>query len=486
MNNKKKNINTISIIKMNDIKNIHFIGIGGCSMGGIAEILLKSGYNISGSDIVSNNITQQLSKLGAKIFFKHTEKNINRSDVIVISSAISCNNPEIIKAKKLNIPVISRAEMIAEIIRYKYNIAISGTHGKTSTTAIIFSIFEDSNLSPTLINGGYLKSINSNIKIGKNPFYCIVEADESDASFLHLKPITIILTNIEKDHIETYNGSFHNLKLAFIKFIHNLPFYGTAIMCIDNHAVQTILPYIKRNIITYGFSSNADVRIDRYVQKKFTSRFIVIRVNKPTLNVTLNLPGRHNALNATAAICVATQENIDDKNIIQSLKNFQGVQRRFELSKTFTINSKSHRKKEIMLINDYGHHPTEILESIHTARFGWPKKKLLMIFQPHRYTRTKNFLFSFSKTLSNVDELFILEVYAANEAIIPGADSTSLYKTIKKNKKNFVTLILDLNKLFLNIMSKLSDSNLILVQGAGNVDNIVKTFFIKKLKQYKN
>ncbi|XBC39920.1 MAG: UDP-N-acetylmuramate--L-alanine ligase [Buchnera aphidicola (Chaetogeoica yunlongensis)] len=466
---------------MKNISHIHLIGIGGSSMGGIAEILFKKNFTITGSDIISNNITKKLSNLGIKIFSTHQKKNIQNANLIVVSSAIQPNNPEIIAANNSKIPIMLRAELISKIIYSKYNIIIAGTHGKTSTTAMIFNIFEENKLYPTLINGGYVKSINNNVKIGKNPFYCILEADESDASFLYFTPNISVITNIDKDHIEKYKKNFNNLKSAFIKFIHNLPINGTAILCLDDNTIQSIIPHIKRKIITYGFNKNADLRINNYQQKKFTSTFIVIRKNKPILKINLNAPGKFNALNATASIAVAIQEHISDKIILKSLKNFQGVNRRFESHGVFKIPLKLHKQGKFLLINDYGHHPTEILESIHTARTGWPNKKLIMIFQPHRYTRTKTFKKEFSHVLSNVDELFLLQVYPANELESYGSNSFSLYKEIKKNKNISATLIIDLNTLFKKVTSKLSGNDLILAQGAGNIDDIIEKFIIQKL-----
>lgn len=488
MNKNKKIISKYlpPIIRMNGIKNIHLIGIGGSSMSGIAEILLQIGYNISGSDLILNCITKKLITLGITIFLKHSKKNVINKHLIIISSAILKNNPEIIAAKQLGIPIILRAEIISEIMRYKYSIAISGSHGKTSTTALTFDIFNKSNLYPTLINGGKTKLINNNVILGKNPFYCIVEADESDSSFLHLRPIISVITSIEIDHINNYNYNFDNLKKTFINFIHNLPFYGKAIICIDDKNIRSIVPFIKRKIITYGFSNIADIRISNYKQIKFTSNFTISRKNQPVLNIHLNLPGKHNALNAAAAISIATEENINDKYIIESLKNFQGVERRFELSNKIIISNKLNKKNTIIFINDYGHHPTEIYNSINTARTGWPKRKLLMIFQPHRYTRTQYLITEFTNVLSTVDELFLLKTYSANEKFIQQADSKTLYINIKKRKKNSVTLILNNKDLFNIVTSKLSGNDLILIQGAGDVNKITHHFLIKKFQHFIN
>ncbi|XBC44028.1 MAG: UDP-N-acetylmuramate--L-alanine ligase [Buchnera aphidicola (Floraphis choui)] len=460
---------------------IHFVGIGGIGMSGIAEILLRKGYIISGSDIVSNNATSKLINLGAKIFFNHSKKNVETANIVVISSAIPCYNSEIVQAKNLKIPIISRGEILAKIIQNKYGIAVSGTHGKTTTSAIIFNIFFESKLDPTLINGGYVKSINSNIKIGKSPYY-IIEADESDASLLYLKPIISILTNIDNDHLENYHKNLNNLKLTFIKFIHNLPSFGTAIICIDDKNIKTIIPKINRNIITYGFSIDSDVRIEQYKQKKFSSCFTIIRKHKPKLNIILNIPGKHNALNATAAIALATQKKISDINIIKSLKNFKGVKRRFEPCGTFLFDNSLQKNNVITIIQDYGHHPNEILASINTSKSGWPKKKLIMIFQPHRYTRTYYLFEQFKKVLLKTDELLILKEYSANENIIIGSDSLSLYHELYKYKKT-ITFIPNYNEIFMTLTKKLSGNDLLLIQGAGNINIILNNYIIKHLKR---
>ncbi|XBC44556.1 MAG: UDP-N-acetylmuramate--L-alanine ligase [Buchnera aphidicola (Schlechtendalia peitan)] len=482
-NNKRSNFNFL-ITKKNTIKNVHFIGIGGISMSGIAEILFYNGYEISGSDILSTHITKKLTNLGIKVFLNHSKKNVLNTDVIIVSSAISKNNPEIIQAKSLNIPIIPRGKMLAEIIKHKYGIAISGTHGKTTTTAMIFSIFLKSKFNPTIINGGYIKEINNNIKLGTSPYY-IIEADESDASLLYLKPVVIVITNINNDHLENYNKKFENLKSTFIKFIQNLPFYGTAIVCIDDNNIKSILPLIRCNVITYGFSSNSDIRIDKYKQLKYSSYFIIIRRNKPILKIVLNMPGKHNALNATAAIAIATKENISDDNILKSLRNFQGIERRFELCGKFSINNLSHKSNTITIIKDYGHHPSEISASISTAKSGWPNKKLIMIFQPHRYTRTHYLFEQFIETLLKVDELIILKEYSAHEKKILGSDSISLYKKLIQYQKISVTLISHYTRMFSILLHKLSGNDLLLVQGAGDINFTVNQYIIKNLKKLK-
>lgn len=477
-----KNIKQNDFFKNKLLNKIHFIGIGGSGMNGIALILLQLGYKISGSDISKTLITQKLVKLGAIIYFQHSKKNIENIDLIVISSAISLTNPEIIEAKKKNIPILLRAEMLQILMQYKFGIAISGTHGKTTTTAMIFDIFHENKLDPTAINGGLIKSINSYSKLGYSN-YLIAEADESDGSFLYLTPKTIIVTNIEPDHMNYYNNDFNLLKKSFLKFINTIPLNSTVILCIDNNAIKDIIPKIKCKIITYGFDKTAEIHISYYKQNNFISNFTLVRKNQSNLKVILKIPGKHNALNAAAAVAVAINQNIPDQNILKSLKNFQGTCRRFEYFGKISIKTKKIFKKNIMLIDDYGHHPTELLENIKTIRTSWPKKNLIMIFQPHRYTRTYNLYNDFIKVLSQVDTLLILNVYSANENIISGANSKSLYNDIKKTK-NMNIVFIENYKLILNfIVHYLNGNDIILIQGAGNIENLANKIFVQKNKK---
>ncbi|WP_425619773.1 UDP-N-acetylmuramate--L-alanine ligase [Buchnera aphidicola] len=476
------NIKKINFFKTNKTKkNIHFIGISGSGMSGIALILLQLGYKISGSDLLKNNMTEQLINLGAKIYFQHAEKNIQNVDIIVRSSAIKSNNIEIISAKKNNIPILSRANLLSMLMQFKYGIAISGTHGKTTTTSMISDIFIETGLDPTIVNGGLIKSINSHAKLG-NSNYLIAEADESDGSFLLLNPKIVIVTNIESDHMDYYNHNFIKLKKAFLTFLNKIPLYSIAILCIDNDAIHSILPHVKCKLLTYGFNQNADIRICDYTQTQFVSTFQLIIKNQTILNITLNMPGKHNILNATAAIALAIHENINNENIIKSLKNFQGTCRRFEFLGKYLIN-KNIDNNSAIFIDDYGHHPTELSENIKTIRMSWPNKNLIMIFQPHRYTRTHNLYNDFIKILCQVDFLLILHVYPANEKYIFGADSFALYNDIKKLKKNDITLINDNNIILDTIMSKLSGNDIILIQGAGDINQIIHQKLIQKIKK---
>lgn len=449
-------------------------------MGGIALVLLQLGYKITGSDLLQNQMTQRLIKAGAEICFQHSEKNIKNTDFIIISSAISLKNKEIIAANKKNIPVLLRAEMLQILMQFKFGIAISGTHGKTTTTAMIVETYITSGRDPTFINGGLIKSLNTFSKLGSSPYF-IVEADESDSSFLCLKPKIAIVTNIESDHIDHYNGSFNRLKNGFLNFINQIPLYGIVIVCIDNSAISSILHKIKCKIITYGFRKNADICISCYRQSSFTGFFKLTLKDRSDVNITLNIPGKHNALNAAAAVALAIQQGIKSNDIITALKNFQGTVRRFEFIGDFIIKNSIINQNSTMIIDDYGHHPTELYETIKTIRVSWPNKKLIMIFQPHRYTRTHNLYYDFIRVLSNVDALLILNVYSSNEPFIQGADSQSLYKDIKKITKIDATFISDHKFILSAIIPKLNGDDIILIQGAGNIERIVHNIFNKKV-----
>jgi len=461
-------------------KNIHFIGIGGSGMVGIALILLKLGYKISGSDLLKNLITKKLINLGVKIYFQHSKKNIQNIDFIIKSSAISSKNEEIIAAKKYNIPILLRAEMLQILMKFKFGIAISGTHGKTTTTSMISDIFIESGLNPTLINGGLIRSIQSYAQLGSSRYF-IVEADESDSSFLYLNPNIAIVTNIEPDHMDYYDNNFKNLKQTFLNFLKKIPLYGIAIVCIDNDAICDILPHIKCKVITYGFNKNADVHISSYQQNSFLGHFQLIIKNQEVLHIKLNIPGKHNALNAAAAVALAINEGIENHYIISALKNFQGTSRRFEFLGSLPIKKNIH-SNNVMLIDDYGHHPTALSETIKTIRISWPNKNLIMIFQPHRYTRTYYLYNDFVKILSQVDVLLILNVYSANEKHIIGADSTSLYHDIQKIGKTHINLISDHNLILDALIPRLNGNDIILMQGAGNIDSIAQKILIKNYK----
>ncbi|HBV75163.1 MULTISPECIES: UDP-N-acetylmuramate--L-alanine ligase [Vibrio] len=454
--------------EMRRVKSIHFVGIGGAGMSGIAEVLLNEGYEISGSDMADNVVTERLRSKGATIYFGHQASNIEKASVVVVSTAISSENAELIAAKKLRIPVVRRAEMLAELMRFRHGIAVAGTHGKTTTTALVTQIYFEAGLDPTFVNGGLVKSAGTNARLGSSR-YLIAEADESDASFLHLQPMVSIVTNIEADHMDTYGGDFEILKQTFIEFLHNLPFYGQAIVCIDDPVVRELIPRISRQVITYGFSEDADVRIVNYHQTGQQGNFTVMRQGRADLDITLNIPGKHNALNASAAIAVATEDDIADQAIIRALVSTQGTGRRFDHLGEFDTGN-----GHAMLVDDYGHHPSEVDVTIQAARSGWPDKRLVMIFQPHRYSRTRDLYDDFANVLEKVDVLVMLDVYAAGEKPIAGADGRSLCRTIRSRGKIDPIFVPDINKLPSTLANLLENNDLILTQGAGDVGKVAK------------
>jgi len=461
--NSTKTSAPIKIPEMRRVKCIHFVGIGGAGMGGIAEVLLNEGYQITGSDLGENQVVQRLRSLGAKITVGHHQNNIDGASVIVVSTAIDPTNPELIQAAKSRVPVVRRAEMLAELMRFRHGVAIAGTHGKTSTTSLIASIFAEGDLDPTFVIGGLLNSAGTNARLGTSR-YLIAEADESDASFLHLQPMVAVVTNINEDHMETYQGDFEKLKDTYIEFLHNLPFYGLAVVCIDNPVVREILPRIARQVITYGFSSDADVVATNYQQNKGLSHFTVEREGHPPLDLSVNLPGQHNVLNALASIAVATDEGVDDDAIANALCNFAGIGRRFE-----QLADLKTAKGEMILVDDYGHHPREVEATIKAMRNGWPDKRLVMIFQPHRYSRTRDLYEDFVEVLSQVDCLFLLDVYAAGENLIVNADSKSLARSIRQRGQVEPIYVGDVDKLAELLSAQLQDGDMMITQGAGNI-----------------
>ena len=467
--------------EMRRVRHIHFVGIGGAGMGGIAEVLANEGYEISGSDLAPNAVTQHLNSLGATIYFNHRPENVNGASVVVVSTAVAQDNPEVVAAHEARIPVIRRAEMLAELMRFRHGIAVAGTHGKTTTTAMVSSIYAEGGLDPTFVNGGLVKAAGTHARLG-NGRYLIAEADESDASFLHLQPMVAIVTNIEADHMDTYQGDFENLKQTFINFLHNLPFYGRAVLCIDDTVIRDLIPRVGRQITTYGFSDDADVRIENYEQRGSQGIFTLVRQDKPMMQVTLNAPGRHNALNAAAAVAVATEEGIDDADILRALEGFQGTGRRFDFLGEYPVVSTNGQPGTAMLVDDYGHHPTEVDVTIKAARAGWPDKNLVMIFQPHRYTRTRDLYDDFANVLSQVDVLLMLDVYPAGESPIPGADSRSLCRTIRARGKVDPILVSDHEVVLESLLPTLSGNDLVLVQGAGNIGRIARSLAEQQLQ----
>lgn len=455
-----------TVPSMRRVKQIHFVGIGGAGMGGIAEVLVNEGYQVTGSDIAESAVTNRLVSLGAKVFFGHQADNVENASVVVVSSAIKEDNVEVVAAREKRIPVIQRAQMLAEIMRFRHGIAIAGTHGKTTTTAMISMIYTQAGLDPTFVNGGLVKSAGTNAYLGASR-YLIAEADESDASFLHLQPMVSVVTNIEPDHMETYHGDFEEMKRTYVNFLHNLPFYGLAVMCADDPVLMELEPQVGRQVITYGFSENADYRIENYEQTGFQGHYDVITPNGERINVLLNVPGKHNALNATAALVVAKEEGIGNEAILAALADFQGAGRRFDqLGEFIRPNGK------VMLVDDYGHHPTEVGVTIQAARSGWENKRIIMMFQPHRYSRTRDLFDDFVQVLSQVDVLILLDVYAAGEAPIAGADSRALARSIRNLGKVDPIFVSDHAQLSEIMDQVLQDGDLILAQGAGNVSKL--------------
>jgi UDP-N-acetylmuramate--alanine ligase len=452
------------IPEMRRIRQIHFIGIGGVGMCGIAEVLLNQGYVISGSDLKSSPVTDRLVSLGTQVFFGHEAGNVKDADVVVVSTAIDISNPEIKYATENRIPIVRRAEMLAELMRYRHGIAIAGTHGKTTTTSLVASILAEGEKDPTYVIGGKLTSAGTNAKLGGSR-YLVAEADESDASFLHLQPMVSIVTNIEADHMDTYGGDFNQLKRTFIEFLHNLPFYGLAVLCVDDETIRDILPEVNRPVLTYGIDESADFYAVNITQKGLYTSFTAKRPgDHGDLTVKLRMPGQHNVLNALAAIAVATDEGIADHAIVLALEKFQGVGRRFQVCGEYPLHD-----GKVMLVDDYGHHPTEVDVTIKAIREGWPDNRLVMMFQPHRYTRTRDLYDDFVRVLSDVDALLLLDVYSAGEDEIPGADGRSLARSIRGRGRVdpiFIERGFDVKPVLKDI---LKPGDILITQGAGSV-----------------
>ncbi|MGI2259613.1 UDP-N-acetylmuramate--L-alanine ligase [Shewanella sp. GXUN23E] len=463
------------IPEMRRVRRIHFVGIGGAGMGGIAEVLVNEGYDVSGSDIARSALTERLQSLGADITIGHTQECVKDADVVVVSTAINAQNPEIVYAREQRIPVVRRAEMLAELMRYRHGVAVAGTHGKTTTTSLIASVYGEAQRDPTFVIGGLLNSAGTNARLGSSR-YLIAEADESDASFLHLQPMVSVVTNIEADHMDTYGGDFEQLKTTFVDFLHNLPFYGVAVLCIDDPVVREILPRVGRHMVTYGFSDDADVQALNFEQHGHQSRFTLRRKGKEDMPLLLNLPGRHNVQNALAAIAVATEDDIDDVAIERALASFEGIGRRFQ-----HLGEYDTPKGKVMLVDDYGHHPSEVAATIKAARAGWPDKRLVMAYQPHRYTRTRDLYEDFVEVLSQVDVLLLLDVYAAGEAPIAGADGRALSRSIRLRGQVDPVFVASPDQLAEILPDILEDGDLLLTQGAGNIGALSRQLAGSKL-----
>jgi len=457
----------IKVPEMRRIKHIHFVGIGGAGMCGIAEVLKNQGYKVSGSDIKASNTTAQLEANGIKVYIGHTANNIKGANVIVVSTAIDKENPEIKTAIENRIPVVRRAEMLGELMRYRHGIAVAGTHGKTTTTSLITCMLAEENMDPTYVIGGLLNRTGMNAALGASR-YIVAEADESDASFLHLEPMAAVVTNIDADHMDTYGGSFDVLKDTFIQFLQKLPFYGLAVVCGDDANIREIMPRIARPLLTYGFNEDNDIRAVDVDQDGMQTHFTVLRKEREPLRVTVNQPGLHNVLNALAAIGIATDEGVSDASICRALEGFSGVGRRFEVQGEFEIDGGN-----VKLVDDYGHHPKEVEATIKAARQSHPDRRLVMMFQPHRFSRTRDCFDDFVEVLSTVDQLLLLDVYPAGEKPIVGADSRSLARSIRLRGEVEPILVDAADGNLNQIMRKVLQANdLLLTQGAGNVGAI--------------
>ncbi len=472
----------MKIPEMRRVSQIHFVGIGGAGMGGIAEVLLNEGYKITGSDIQQSGMVARLKRLGAHIEIGHRADNITNASVVVVSSAVDESNVELIAAREQRVPVVQRAEMLAELMRFRYGIAVAGTHGKTTTTSLIASVFAEAKQDPTFVIGGLLNSAGCNARLGSGK-YLIAEADESDASFLHLQPMVSVITNIEPDHMETYEGDFNNMKAAYIDFVHNLPFYGLLVACADEPVVQEIIEETRRKFVTYGYGASADYRIVDYKQSSGKSQFGIKNPAGDVIDINLNLPGKHNALNATAAFAVAMEEGLDVESVNSALRKFEGIGRRFQDHGVFDIDAEreTETSRNVMLIDDYGHHPKEVDVTFEAIRNGWPEKRLVTVFQPHRYSRTRDLYEDFVTVLSRTDVLLMLDVYPAGEQSIAGADARSLCRSIRSRGHVDPIFIASLNELPAVLNDVLQDGDLLLTQGAGNIGAMAKYLVDNKL-----
>lgn len=464
-----------AIPEMRRIKRIHFIGIGGVGMCGIAEVLLNQGYQISGSDLRQSAVTQHLINMGAEVFLGHQSENVDNVDVVVVSTAIDPSNPEIKNAMDKRIPIVRRAEMLAELMRFRHGIAVAGTHGKTTTTSLVTSILAQAKLDPTYVIGGRLNSSGTNARLGASR-YLVAEADESDASFLHLQPMTSIITNIDADHMETYGGDFDKLKQTFIDFLHNLPFYGLAVLCIDDDNIREILPQVSRQFVTYGLSEDADFRAYDIEQKGLYTTFKVQRPgNTEDLTVRMRMPGVHNVLNALAAIVVAADEKVDDESIVHALENFAGVGRRFQVCAEVECTDQDGNEGSVLLVDDYGHHPTEVEVTLEAIRKGFPERRLVALFQPHRYSRTRDLYEDFVRVLSEPDVLLLMDVYPAGEKPIAGAEGRALCRSIRQ-RGALDPVFIERDENVAEVLSKvLKPGDLLLTQGAGDVGSLAIT-----------
>ncbi len=452
---------------MRRIHKVHFVGIGGAGMSGIAEVMHTLGYEVSGSDMASNSVTRRLQQIGVKVFQGHAATHISDVDVVVTSTAIAASNPEVVAAREHRIAVVPRAEMLAELMRFSHGIAVAGTHGKTTTTSLVASVLEEGGLDPTYVIGGKLNSSATHARLGTGRFL-VAEADESDASFLYLQPMISVVTNIDHDHLPTYQGDFENLRHAFVEFLHHLPFYGLAVVCIDDAVVRDLLPQITRPFRSYGTEQSADVRAFNIVAKGLQTQFDVMLPDRTdALAITLNMPGMHNVLNSLAAITIAHELGVADADIQSALQRFEGIGRRIQLYGEIQIPGGS-----ISLVDDYGHHPTEVAATLQAVRAGWPGKRLVVAFQPHRYTRTRDLFEDFTSVLADIDVLLLTEVYSAGEEVIPGADGRALCAAIRARGKVNPVFVENIEDLAGALNAVVQDGDVVLTLGAGSIGRV--------------
>jgi len=451
---------------MGRMRKLHFVGIGGAGMNGIAQVMLNLGYQISGSDIKANPATDRLAEQGATIYIGHATENVLGVDAVVISSAVKADNPEVVAAREQRIPVVPRAEMLAEIMRFRYGVAVAGTHGKTTTTSLVASLLIEGDLDPTYVIGGKLNSAGNYAHLGEGEVL-VAEADESDASFLYLQPMISIVTNIDEDHMTTYGGVFERLRAAFLEFLHHIPFYGLAVLCIDDDNVRDLLPEVTRRIRTYGLSDDADVRASNVKQVATVTSFDVVIDGQKAFAVDLAMPGLHNVRNALAAISVALELGVSVNKIQAALNKFAGIGRRFQVQGQCQTD-----KGEVMLVDDYGHHPSEIAATIAAVRAGWPERRLVLAFQPHRYSRTHDAFDDFVSVLSEVDVLVLSEVYAAGEAPINGADGRALTRAIRARAKVDPVFVENIDELPDALLDVVEANDIVVTMGAGDIGRI--------------
>jgi len=456
--------------RMGKIRTIHFVGIGGAGMAGIAEVLLNLGYTVSGTDVKQSIVTERLRSLGARVNEGHAAEHLGAADVVVVSSAVASDNPEILAAHVRRIPVVRRAEMLAELMRFRYGIAIAGTHGKTTTTSLIASVLAEGGVDPTFVIGGRLASANANAKLGLGK-YLVAEADESDASFLHLQPMIAVVTNIDADHLGSYENDLGRLKQGFLEFLHNLPFYGLAVLCSDDDNTRELIPTLGRRVASYGFGERSDIRASAVERRGLRTSFTVeFTDGRKPLTVDLSLPGRHNVLNSLAAVAVAVELEIGDAPLLKALAEFSGVDRRLQVHGTVTTAAGS-----VTFVDDYGHHPTELAATIAAARDAWPGRRLVVCFQPHRYTRTLALLDDFAQVLSTVDALVLTNVYSAGEMPLAGADGKSLARAVRVRGAVEPIFIEDLSELPAVLGHILRAGDVVLTLGAGSIGAVAPT-----------